>query len=88
MGEDFKKHALHYLFLFIILAFGFFGFWYFSYRPVFQRVVILSTALSYVFWGLVHHRLENNLNYKIVVEYTSLAVLAGALLWVVSGASA
>lgn len=87
MLEDFKKHTIHYLILFIILALGLLGFWHFSYQPPLQWVVILAVAILYVAWGVVHHLLEGNLNYKIVIEYTSMAALAATLLWIIIGVS-
>lgn len=87
MLEDFEKHVIHYLILFIILGFGLLGFWYFSYQIAFQRAIVLTMAILYVGWGVVHHLLEGNLNYKIVVEYTSMALLAATLLWIIIGVS-
>jgi len=87
MWEDFKKHVIHYLTLFIILGLGLLGFWHFSYQMTLQRVIILAVAVLYVGWGVVHHLLEGNLNLKIVIEYTSVAALAAALVWMMIGAS-
>lgn len=87
MGQEAKRHFLHYLVLFLILVFGLLGFWYFSYRPLFQRVVVVTVAVLYVLWGIVHHLADGDLNFKIVLEYTAIAALATTLLWVIIGAS-
>lgn len=83
MWQDIKGHLLHYLILFLILGLGFWGFWSFSYRPNLQRIIIASIVISYFLWGVIHHKLEGNLTYKIAIEYLSLAALAGGLLLLV-----
>ncbi len=80
MMEEIKKHILHYLALFLILGFGFFGLLSFSHQPDFQRLIVLTMALLYMVWGIVHHLLENNLRFKIVVEYTLVSALAATVL--------
>lgn len=88
MPEDFKRHTLHYSILFLILAFGFLGFWYFSYNPLLKRSVILVMVASYLAWGIIHHLVERNLNFKIVVEYILVTILAATVLLLVIGGSA
>lgn len=80
MWTEVKKHIIHYLVLFAILGLGLWGFWFFSYRAVAQIFIILAVAVLYVLWGMAHHYLENNLNFKIVVEYTAMAALASTVL--------
>lgn len=38
-------------------------------------------ALSYWMWGIFHHLHEGNLHWKIMVEYTSFALLGFTTLW-------
>ncbi len=40
-----------------------------------QMVFVILTALFYIGWGILHHRLHHDLHPKIVVEY----VLIGGL---------
>lgn len=85
--QDFKTHIPHYLVLFLILGLGFLGFWYFSYQERAQQVIVLAVAAFYVLWGVAHHTLEENLNLKIVVEYTTVAALAATLLLIMMSIS-
>lgn len=87
MWQDIKTHILHYLALFLILGLGLLGFAVFSYNHNLQKLIILALAIFYIGWGIVHHLLEDNLNAKIVVEYTSLAALAVTLIWLMIGVS-
>ena len=87
MGQEAKRHFIHYLALFLILAFGLLGFWYFSYRPFLQRAVVVTVAALYILWGIVHHLADGDLNFKIVLEYGAVAALAATLLWIIIGAS-
>lgn len=88
MPEDFKRHILHYLILFSILGLGILGFWYFSYNPLFKRGIVLTVAALYLTWGVFHHFLERNLNFKIMIEYTLIAILAATVLLIIIGAPA
>lgn len=79
MIEDLKTHLVHYLVLILILGSGFLAFWYFTKDSVSQFLAILTTAFSYLVWGIIHHWLEDNLNLKIVVEYILFAALGVAI---------
>lgn len=83
MQEEIRKHLSHYLILFLILALGFWGFWYFSYSLAIRQTIVLAVAILYLGWGIIHHLLEGNLNFKIVVEYTLFAALAAAVLLII-----
>ena len=87
MGQEAKRHFIHYIALFLILTFGLLGFWYFSYRPLLQRIVVTMAAVLYILWGIVHHLADGDLNFKIVLEYGAIAALAATLLWIIIGAS-
>ena len=87
MGQVSKSHLIHYLILFLFLGLGLWGFSYFSYDRDLQRLIIILVAVAYLSWGIVHHYLEESLNPKIVIEYTSWAALAAALLLIIVGVS-
>ena len=75
MMKDFTKHLSHYVPLFGLLAAGFVAFWLFSYDRVFQIATVISTALAYVLWGIVHHYIHRDLNVSVIVEYLVIASL-------------
>lgn len=45
-----------------------------------KQIVIVVMAAVYIAWGIIHHLFEENLNFKIVVEYVLIAILASTLI--------
>jgi hypothetical protein len=74
--KDFSRHPLHYFTLLCVLLVGLWGIFWFDYQPAMQFSIIISMAVSYVVWGIVHHREHNDLHPKIVIEYILVAALA------------
>ena len=70
-----SKHIQHYLPLLGILAFGLFGFLIFSYDKAFQLIILIALAVAYVFWGLIHHYLHDDLYLLVIIEYIAVATL-------------
>ncbi|MGI5826553.1 MAG: hypothetical protein ACOX50_04020 [Patescibacteria group bacterium] len=77
---DIKEHFSHYLVLLFILLVGFGAFYYFQRFPQAQIVSAFLTASFYVFWGIVHHYLEEDLHLRIVIEYVAIALLGFLIL--------
>lgn len=75
-------HGSHYTVLLLMIATGFFSFLKLTGEPVRQMQVVAVTGLAYVTWGIFHHLSARDLNWKVVVEYSSIAFLAIGLLWV------
>lgn len=75
MIVNFKNHWYYYLSLLGIVFLGVFLAFQLAYDRRLQVFVVVATALFYVFWGILHHFLEHDLNIKIVVEY----ILVGSL---------
>jgi EamA domain-containing membrane protein RarD len=69
------RHIQHYIPLISIFLAGILGFVYFSYDKVFQVIIALAVAVSYVAWGLIHHYIHDDLHFSVVVEYASIAIL-------------
>ncbi|OGD42091.1 hypothetical protein A2193_03370 [Candidatus Azambacteria bacterium RIFOXYA1_FULL_42_37] len=69
------KHLPHYFVLFGLLLAGILAFVLFSYDRIFQMVVAVAVAVSYVIWGLVHHYIHRDLYFSVVLEYLAVAVL-------------
>ena len=69
------KHLPHYFVLFGLLLAGILAFVLFSYDRIFQMVVAVAVAVSYVIWGLVHHYIHRDLYFSAVLEYLAVAVL-------------
>ena len=73
--KQFTKHLKHYLPLLGILIIGGVGFVTFGYDREFQAAIVISTALGYFVWGLIHHFLHRDLYIEVVLEYLAIAVL-------------
>ncbi len=69
------KHLLHYLPLIAVFLAGLLAFWLFSYNRVFQIIVAVVVAVSYVVWGVIHHAIHKDLYLSTVVEYIVIASL-------------
>ena len=74
--KDFSRHPLHYFTLLCVQLVGLWGIFWFSYQPAMQLALLISMAVSYVVWGIVHHREHHDLHPKIVFEYLLVATLA------------
>lgn len=75
MIVNLKKHLFYYLSLLGIVFLGIFLVLQLSFDRKLQVLLIVITAFFYVFWGILHHFLDHDLNIKIVVEY----ILIGSL---------
>lgn len=74
--RDFAHHPLHYFTLLCIMVTGLWGiFWFDYYRPL-QLGIVVSMAVAYVVWGVVHHSMHKDLHIKIIFEYVLMALLA------------
>lgn len=79
MIEDLRNHFWHYLILLLILLVGGLVF-ILEPNKIIKFQVGTLIAVAYVFWGIIHHSLEKNLNFKIMVEYMLIGTLSMALL--------
>ena len=70
-----ESHLAYYIFLVLILGFGLSGVYLSSPNRQLQMIIVVSTTLFYVGFGILHHLLNHDLNPKIVVEY----ILIGSL---------
>ena len=73
--KTFFRHLPHFLTLFGILFAGLLGFFVFSYARAFQVIIAVAVAVSYVFWGIMHHIIHKDFHISIVVEYLLVASL-------------
>lgn len=73
--KDIKSYFHHYFVLLIILNLGIGLFYFLRFNPFYQLVVILATSLAYLFWGIIHHWLAEDLHLKVILEYFLFACL-------------
>lgn len=72
VDKEIKKHFIDYLVLLTggILFLFFINF--FSGQKIYQFITALIFSFFYIIWGLYHHILNQNLNFKTVIEYVAL----------------
>ncbi len=73
------KHLPHYLSLAGILLACIFGFLIFSYDKDFRVALASSMAISYVAWGVAHHKLNDDFYPSVLFEYMAVAFLGLAV---------
>lgn len=80
-------HKGHYISLFLIFGFGLLGISLAYSSKKLQAEILILTAVFYVIWGILHHRVNHRLNSKIVIEYILIAALGiTALMFFLNGA--
>ncbi|MCH7951805.1 hypothetical protein IH980_03655 [Patescibacteria group bacterium] len=74
-----KKRKLpefnHYVALVSIIGAGLSLFLYYRYNKEVQAYVIFTTAIAYVLWGILHHKLVHYLTIEIIFEYVLVAAI-------------
>ncbi|MGD8744195.1 MAG: hypothetical protein PVJ52_01190 [Candidatus Woesebacteria bacterium] len=73
--NKYSNRLSHYLPLIGIIITGLLGFVLFSYDKAFQSVLLVAVATSYVVWGVIHHKIHDDLYLAVVVEYIVIATL-------------
>ncbi len=73
------RKIIDYLILAFIVSAAIISILFFNGSKNFQLITIFGLSFLYVFWGLVHHYREGNLNSRIALEYVLFAIL-GTLL--------
>lgn len=84
MKRELLQHKLQYVILIsglMILTLLFLAVWP---NRVLQRLVVISLSLFYMTWGIVTHLHADRITRKIIYEYISVGLLAGALLFLVT----
>ena len=75
------NHFLQYCILVLVIATGYTTFIQMTGQPEKQLQIGIVTCLAYTAWGLLHHYYDGELNWKIVIEYSGIAVLVSIVVW-------
>jgi len=78
--QQFLKHLPHYISLVSIFIAGIIGFYIYSYDQGFQISVVISLALAYISWGIIHHTIHKDICLAIVLEYVAISILGLVLI--------
>ena len=77
--EYMKDHITHYIPLVGILCIAVAGMYTYSFNADMQRYIIAAAASGYLVWGVVHHRLHDDLSLEVFLEYFFIAIIGTAL---------
>jgi hypothetical protein len=80
---SFRRHLIHYLPLFIILFLGFLGIFVYQYDNSMQKAIIIATSVGYVSWGIVHHKIHDDLSFEVLLEYLFMALIGTAIVFTI-----
>lgn len=75
-----ERDIQHHLVLALLLLGALWVFAMVSYSKMLQFATGVVTALCYVAWGIIHHKLDGDLYFKNVVEYIFIALLSIVIL--------
>lgn len=76
-----QTHTFHFTILLLLFLVGFIAFARINGNPREQILITILMGITYVVWGLFHHYFEHNLNWKVVIEYISIACIGVLTLW-------
>lgn len=75
LSEETKEYWDDYLILGLAIAGGLISFILLANQSAKQLMVILSMAVFYFVWGVVHHAFKKDLHFKVVLEYLLISLL-------------
>lgn len=73
--KDFSRHPLHYFTLLVVQLVGLWAVLWFNFAPGLQFSVLLTMAVCYIIWGIIHHNQHGDLHLKIILEYILVGLL-------------
>jgi hypothetical protein len=80
-NNHYYNHLFQYFLLFLLMVIAFFSYIKVTGNIEKQLQIGIVTGLTYIAWGIYHHLLDRDLNWKIVVEYITIALVGIAMLW-------
>jgi hypothetical protein len=84
MMKELMKHSADYMFLAGILVIFLVGYFTSGTNTVAQMAFAVGLGISYVVWGVLHHRGTRMLTTRVVLEYFFVGLLATALLLLIN----
>lgn len=75
MTVEKQAYLYHYFVLFLWLLLHGLAFVWLNHLELIRNLVLLSACMGYVLWGIIHHYLEHDLDWQIVIEYVLLGTL-------------
>ncbi len=79
--KEVKKHRFYYIFLLIIEASLAYCILVSKGDRDRQLLLMLTAAVFYAIWGIVHHSINHDFHFKVVIEYLLMAILGIAIVF-------
>lgn len=79
-----KKHHLYFLIQLSVIIFGLSLVVYFSPNRDLQLLSVGVMSIMYALFGIIHHWINHDLVFKIMVEYVLIAVLGTSIIFFIS----
>lgn len=76
LDEETKSNLLHYSALVVMMNIIVGAYLFLGFNRTYQMIIVLTACIAYVFWGIIHHHLNDDLHLKVVAEYVLVALLA------------
>jgi len=81
IDEETKSNLLHYSTLVVMMNVVVGAYLLFGFNRAYQMIIVLTAGIAYVFWGIIHHHINDDLHLKVVAEYTLVALLAELIIF-------
>jgi hypothetical protein len=81
--KSLKSHLGYHISLALILSFGLLLVYLSAPNRGLQIMIVVLTAVFYVFWGIMHHLINHDLHAKIVVEYMLIGGLGLTIVFLI-----
>jgi hypothetical protein len=81
IDEETKSNLLHYSALVVMMNILIGAYLFFGFSRIYQMIIVLTTGIAYVLWGILHHHLNDDLHLKVVAEYVLVALLAELIIF-------
>jgi hypothetical protein len=79
-----SQRLVHFLVLIVMLTLGVGVFYYVAPNRTLQMASGIATSVGYMLWGIIHHHMEGDLAWRLVIEYVLIGTIAIVLLLTMS----
>lgn len=81
MSQKSLRHLSHYIVLLVIMMAGLVAMIASGKSTLAHTVILVLMSLGYFFWGVIHHFLEKDLHFEVVLEYFIMSLLGLAFVF-------
>lgn len=81
MKKKIMSHLAYYAVLLIIFGLGLWACFLAFPNVGLQAAIIFATIISYMLWGMIHHKKNHQLTAKIMIEYILIGVLGLSMIF-------